>query len=100
MKNVLQLIALLCNLSAIDDLQTRHVMAQFLACMWCIIFSMSVGSMTVFGITAVAHALLIAGIVVTIATFKAAQYRPNSLVQLARRLCADHLQKKILGKSW
>ena len=47
---------------------------------------MSVGSMTVFGITAVAHALLIAGIVVTIATFKAAQYRPNSLVQLARRL--------------
>ena len=61
---------------------------------------MSVGSMTVFGITAVAHALLIAGIVVTIATFKAAQYRPNSLVQLARRLCADHLQTKILGKSW
>jgi len=56
--------------------------------------------MTVFGITAVAHALLIAGIVVTIATFKAAQYRPNSLVQLARRLCANHLQAKILGKSW
>ena len=100
MKNVLQLIALLCNLSAIDDLQTRHVMAQFLACMWCIIFSMSVGSMTVFGITAVAHALLIAGIVVTIATFKAAQYRPNSLVQLERRLCPDHLQIKIPGKSW
>ncbi len=42
--------------------------------------------MTVFGITAVAHALLIAGFIVTIATFKAAQYRPNSLVQLARRL--------------
>ena len=61
---------------------------------------MSVGSMTVFGITAVAHALLIAGIVVSIATFKAAQYRPNSLVQLARRLCANHLQAKILGKSW
>ena len=61
---------------------------------------MSVGSMTVFGITAVAHALLIAGIVVTIATFKAAQYRPNSFVQLARRLCADHLQARIPGKSW
>jgi len=56
--------------------------------------------MTVFGITAVAHALLIAGIVVTIATFKAAQYRPNSFVQLARRLCADHLQARIPGKSW
>ena len=50
--------------------------------MWCINFSMSVGSTTVFGITAVAHALLIAGVVVTIATLKAAQYRPNSFVQL------------------
>ena len=61
---------------------------------------MSVGSSTVFGITAVAHALLIAGVVVRIASFTAAQYRPNSFVQLARRGCADHLQTKILGKSW
>ena len=58
---------------------------------------MSVGSITVFGITAVVHALLIAGVVVTIATFKAAQYRPNSLVQLARRLSSTN---KNLGKSW
>ena len=64
------------------------------------IFSMSVGSITVFGITAVDHALLIAGVVVRIASFTAAQYRPNSFVQLARRLCANHLQAKILGKSW
>ena len=33
---------------------------------------MSVGSITVFGITAVAHALLIAGVVVRIASFTAA----------------------------
>ena len=46
---------------------------------------MSVGSITVFGITAVAHALLIAGVIVKIASFTAAQYRPNSFVQLARR---------------
>ena len=51
---------------------------------------MSVGSITVFGITAVVHALLIAGVVVTIATFKVAQYRPNSLVQLARRLSSTN----------
>ena len=56
--------------------------------------------MTVFGITAVAHALLIAGVVGTTATFRAAQYRPNSFVQLASRLCANHLQAKIPGKSW
>ena len=64
------------------------------------IFSMSVGSITVFGITAVAHALLIAGVVVRIASFTAAQYRPNSFVQLARRLCVNHLQAKIPGISW
>ena len=74
----------------IDDLQTRHIVMQFLAWMWCIIFSMSVGSMTVFGISAVAHALLIAGVVVTAATFKAAQYRPNSFAQLARGAGGEH----------
>ena len=61
---------------------------------------MSVGSITVFGITAVAHALLIAGVDVSIASFTVVQYRPNSFVQLARRLCANHLQAKIPGKSW
>ena len=61
---------------------------------------MSVGPTTAFGITAVAHALLIAGVVVRIASFTTAQYRPNSFVQLARRLCADHLQARIPGKSW
>ena len=61
---------------------------------------MSIGSITVFGITAVAHALLIAGVDVSIASFTVVQYRPNSFVQLARRLCANHLQAKIPGKSW
>ena len=74
----------------IDDLQTRHIVMQFLAQMWCIIFSMSVGSMTVFGVIAVAHALMIAGVVVTVATFKAAQVRPNSFVQLARGRGGEH----------
>ena len=61
---------------------------------------MSIGSITVLGIIAVAHALLIAGVDVSIASFTVAQYRPNSFVQLARRLCANHLQAKIPGKSW
>ena len=77
-------------LSNIPDLNTRHMIMQVLAWMWCIIFSMSVGSMTVFGISAVAHALLIAGVVVTVATFKAAQVRPNSFVQLARGRGGEH----------
>ena len=57
-------------LKNIPDLQTRHVMLQMLAWMWCIIFSMSLGSITIFGFTATAHALFIAGIVITVSTFE------------------------------
>ena len=77
-------------LSNIPDVNTRHMIMQVLAWMWCIIFSMSIGSMTVFGISAVAHALLIAGVVATVATFKVAQYRPNSFAQLARGAGGEH----------
>ena len=61
----------------IPDLQTRHVVMQFLAWMWCIIFSMSLGSITVFGVSAVAHALLIAGIVATVGIFETAKRNPK-----------------------
>ena len=74
----------------IDDLQTRHVVMQFLAWMWCIIFSISFGSMTIFGVSAIAHALLIAGVVATVATFQVAQHRPNAFVQLARGAGGEH----------
>ena len=54
------------------------------------IFSMSIVAMTDFGISAVAYALPIAGVVATVATFKAAQYCPNSFVQLAREPGGEH----------
>lgn len=60
----------------IDDMQTRHVIMQILAWMWCIIFSMSLGSITVFGVSAVAHTLLIGGIIITVATFETAKRKP------------------------
>lgn len=47
----------------------KHMLMQVLAWMWCVIFSLSVGSYMVFGISAIAHALLIAGIVATVTTF-------------------------------
>jgi hypothetical protein len=50
---------------------------QVLAWMWCIIFSMSLGSIVAFGISAIAHTLLIAGIVITVGTFTAANKRPD-----------------------
>jgi len=74
----------------IPDLQTRHVVMQFLAWMWCIIFSMSLGSITVFGVSAVAHALLIAGIVVTVGTFETAKRRPQYFGGLGRGNGGEH----------
>ena len=64
-------------LSNIPDVNTRHMIMQVLAWMWCIIFSMYVGSMLVFGISAIIHALLLAGIFVTVGTFETARRRPQ-----------------------
>ncbi len=74
----------------IPDLQTRHVVMQFLAWMWCIIFSMSLGSITVFGVSAVAHALLIAGIVITVGTFETAKRKPQYFGGLGRGTGGEH----------
>ena len=64
-------------LSAIPDTNVRHMVMQVLAWMWCIIFSMSLGSITVFAYTTVAHTLLIAGIVATVAIFETAKRKPG-----------------------
>ena len=61
----------------IPDLQTRHFVMQILAWMWCIIFSMSIGSVTVFAVSAVAHILFIAGVVITVSTFAVAKNTPS-----------------------
>ena len=74
----------------IPDLGVRHVVMQFLAWMWCIIFSMSIGSITVFGVSAVAHALLIAGIVVTVGTFETAKRKPQYFGGLGRGNGGEH----------
>ena len=65
-------------LSNIPDMQTRHVVMQLLAWMWCIIFSISIGSMAVFGWTAIAHSLVIGGIIFTVTIFQAAKSKPET----------------------
>ncbi len=57
----------------IPDLMVRHMIFQILAWMWCIIFSFIVGSFIAFGISAIAHTLLLAGIFITFSTFKVAE---------------------------
>ena len=60
----------------IPDLNTRHMVLQVLAWMWCIMFSLYLGSMWVFGITAIA-CLYSCGVVLTVATFETAKRRPT-----------------------
>ena len=77
-------------LKNIPDLQVRHMVMQILAWMWCIIFSMSIGSVVVFGVSAILHVLLIAGVAVTVGTFETARRRPQYFGPLGRSGNGEH----------
>ena len=74
----------------IPDINTRHMVMQVLALMWCIIFSMYIGSIAAFGISASIHALLIAGIFITLGTFETAKRRPQYFGGLGRGNGGEH----------
>ena len=74
----------------IPDINTRHMVMQVLAWMWCIIFSMYIGSIAAFGISASIHALLIAGIFITLGTFETAKRRPQYFGGLGRCHGGEH----------
>ena len=65
-------------LSAIPDFSTRHMIMQVLAWMWCIVFAIIVSSMWAGVISMVIHALLLAAIAVTVATFETAKRNPKA----------------------
>ena len=77
-------------LSRIPDNNTRHMVMRVLAWMWCIIFGMSVGSVTVFGVSPIAHALLIAGVFIPVVVFETARRKPNYFGGLGRGGGAEH----------
>ena len=64
-------------LSNIPDFSTRHMIMQVLAWMWCIVFAIIVGSMWAGVISMVLHALLLAAVAITVATFETAKRKPN-----------------------
>ena len=68
-------------LSQIPDFETRHMVFQLLAWMWCIIFSMYFCSMYIFGTTAVLHTIIIAGIAITFAIFRTAEKNPQFFIK-------------------
>tara|TARA_A100000172_G_scaffold72961_1_gene54332 strand:- start:35 stop:316 length:282 start_codon:yes stop_codon:yes gene_type:complete len=74
----------------IPDNNTRHLVMQMLAWMWCIIFSMWMGSIVVFGISAIAHALLIAGVFITAGVFETAKRKPQYFGGLGRGNGGEH----------
>ena len=74
----------------IPDTNTRHLIMQMLAWMWCIIFSMWMGSIVVFGISAIAHALLIAGVSITAGVFETAKRKPQYFGGLGRGNGGEH----------
>ena len=77
-------------LSHIQDVTIRHLVMQMLAWMWCIVFSMWVGSIVVFGVSAAVHAILIAGVFITAATFETARLKPGYFGSLGRANGGEH----------
>ena len=64
-------------LKNIPDTNTRHMIMQVLAWMWCIALSSYFSSMWIFGITAIAHIIILAAIAVTVATVEMAKRNPR-----------------------
>ena len=77
-------------LANLQDVTTRHLVMQMLAWMWCIIFSMWMGSILVFGVSAAVHAILIAGVFITAATFETARTKPGYFGTLGRANSGEH----------
>ena len=67
-------------LSNIPDFSTRHMIMQVLAWMWCIVFAIVVGSMWAGVFSMILHALLLAAVAVTVATFETAKRKPSIFV--------------------
>ena len=77
-------------LAHIPDTSTRHRVMQMLAWMWCIIFSMWMGSIVVFGVSAIVHAILLAGVFVTVGVFETAKRHPVHFGGLGRANGGQH----------
>tara|TARA_E500000178_G_scaffold319804_1_gene342402 strand:- start:100 stop:381 length:282 start_codon:yes stop_codon:yes gene_type:complete len=77
-------------LSNISDINTRHMIMQLLAWMWCIVFSSWMGSIAVFGISAAAHAILLAGVFITLGVFETAKNKPQYFGTLGRNNGGEH----------
>ena len=84
----------------IPDTNVRHMVLQVLAWMWCIVFSSYFSSMWMFGITTVAHIILLAAIAVTVATFETAKRRPEFFLRMEQKTNGYHTPSRSRGYMW
>ena len=77
-------------LSQIPDNNTRHLIMQILAWIWCVIFSFWMGSIVFFGVSALIHAILLAGIFITFGVFETVKRRPQYFGVLGRGNGGEH----------
>ena len=77
-------------LSHISDTSVRHLAMQILAWMWCIVFSTWMGSIYVFGVSAIVHAILLAGIFITVGVFETARRKPQYFGGFGRSNGGEH----------
>jgi hypothetical protein len=68
----------------IPGFSVRHMVFQMLGWMWAISFSIAIGSYTFLAASLVGHAVLIAAVAITVATYATAATRPQVFVALSR----------------
>ena len=61
----------------ISDVAVRHYVLQALALMWAVTFAVAIGSYTMLAASIIGHAVLIAALAITVATYTAAAKKPT-----------------------
>lgn len=74
----------------IPDVATRHMILQILAWMWALAFATAMGSYVGLAASVVGHTALIAAVSITVATYTAAETRPQMFAARSRRKDGEH----------
>ncbi len=75
----------------IPDVAVRHMILQILGWMWAICFAIAIGSYTMLPASLLGHAVLIAAIAITTATYTTAATKPEVFTRgLGRRRDGEH----------
>lgn len=74
----------------IPDVGTRHMILQILGWMWAVAFSVAIGSYALLPASLIGHAVLIAAVAITTATYTVASNKPEVFKGLGRRGDGEH----------